>query len=519
MNIQQIVEQLAKLQEKLEQNYAFLHDGNVWLEKDAEDFKKYIVDNTIPEMEDKLYITDIGITKRLTLLAPPNLHKGNVAGTNNCMEPERTATNNWHRKHRMQSIWAATVAIKFQDVTYVTSNSLMGLGENQGAATLSSGARVSGCQINSYDINMHGWMRTLKVFKAWHEAGVIISKEDFVKGKLRHAQIWKEVNTYNDKAEVGTGIKKLIDYKQWAESPLEIISEFEDLIENKLENNLTARTWGWEVEVPDAKDVAAPRGVEKGSDGSLRSYESSDNCECDCNSCYYHECDCEHCESGSSDPDHDCGSSECSQADMAEFRTTGGIQRIVHSALNKLCADLNENDAEKNDTAGTHIHVWAGDLDAKQVATVMATYRIMQPMFNAIAGRANVNYSRYVDPDMIGKALKGTLVAHKTIDVNISHLRMQNERKTIEFRQMDCNLNAARINGWAWMLRGLVTAVKRGMQISDVVKINKLQQYVELLAKYHVTPTNEAPEELVYGSSADMHELAEAGHIKQLQLA
>jgi hypothetical protein len=277
-------------------------------------------------------------------------------------------------------------------------------------------------------------------------------------------------------------------------------------------NGLVARTWGFEVEVPDAKGVDAPAGIEKGEDGSLRSYESSSDCECDCESCTYHDCDCDMCDNRSDGDDH-CGNSNCATADCAEYRTTGGVQRIVSSGLYTLCKDLDDVDAEINDTAGTHIHVYAKDLTTNQVGQVLASYKRLEPIMEVISGRADVNYARNIPIEYIRAALKkrgATIFTDKPRAVTTTHLT--NNRGTIEFRQMDCNLNADRITLWAWICRAFVTAAKRGMTVRDVLPVTDLVSLVEVFAKFNVLLHDENPELIVYGSKTDAGNFTQVTH-------
>jgi len=267
-------------------------------------------------------------------------------------------------------------------------------------------------------------------------------------------------------------------------------------------NGLVARTWGFEVEVPDAKGVDAPAGVDKGEDGSLRSYESSD-CECSCDDCTCHDCDCDYCDSRRDGDDH-CGSGDCASADSAEFRTTGGLQRIISPALYKLCKDLNDSDAEKNDTAGTHIHVYAKDLTTNQIGQVLASYKRLEPLMAIICGREDVNYARNIPMEYIRASLKkrgATINTDKPRAINIGHLT--NNRGTIEFRQMDCNLDANRMTVWAWICRAFVTSAKRGMTFKDVLNVTDLVSLIEVFAKFNVMLHDENPEQIVYGSKTD----------------
>jgi hypothetical protein len=302
------------------------------------------------------------------------------------------------------------------------------------------------------------------------------------------------------------GIKELIKRLRGEETvdTKKVRNQFFKLASELKGNWLVARTWGFEVEVPDAKGVSVlpSSGIEKGEDGSLRSYESNDDCECDCSECVYHDCDCEYCENQNSDPDH-CGNSYCAQCDSAEFRTTGGIQRGIHSGLVKLSEDLIENEAENNDTAGVHIHVYGADLTMQQVAQVVAIYAVTQNVLSPIAGRENVNYAANISYDKIAQALdkkNPQLYNEKPLAVNLMHL---NNRGTIEFRQMACNFDWREITVWAAIVRGIVNAAKRGAQFHEFKNITDLDTLMERLAKFDHTIGNEEPEELIYGSRTD----------------
>lgn len=306
----------------------------------------------------------------------------------------------------------------------------------------------------------------------------------------------------NDEAKANT--RKFADILGAAEIVEHGVIEEQLLTAYKLlpSNGLVARTWGFEVEVPDAKGVDAPNGVDKGEDGSLRSYETSD-CECDCDDCTYHECDCDYCDNRRDGDDH-CGGSSCATADSAEFRTTGGLQRIISPALYKLCSDLNEVDAEKNDSAGTHIHVYAKDLTTNQIGQVLASYKRLEPLMAKICGRADVNYARNIPMEYVRAALKkrgATINTDKPRAINIGHLT--NNRGTVEFRQMDCNLDANRMTLWAWICRAFVTSAKRGMTFKDVLNVTDLVSLIEVFAKFNVLLHDENPEQIVYGSKTD----------------
>ena len=315
-----------------------------------------------------------------------------------------------------------------------------------------------------------------------------------------------KLNSKRGRTQEKTGIENaLVPFKVEA-STAEVIGQMRKISARLPQNGLTPRTWGFEIEVPDAKGVEPSNTtIDKGEDGSLRSYEN-DDCECDCRACSYHECNCDSCDDYNDSPDHDCGYSECQQADMAEFRSIGGIQKVRHAVMEKLVADLNEVDAEKNDTAGTHIHVFARDLTTHQVGHVIAIYKMYEGLFGVICGRRNVQYAGDVQYHHISQALrrkKPVLVAHKTLAVNVMHL-VPNGRGTIEFRGMDCNLDAMYMTAWAWLVRGIVTVAQRGATWSEFKNKPNLSDIVDVFAKYNYTPENENPGIVIPGSKSDM---------------
>lgn len=361
--------------------------------------------------------------------------------------------------------------------------------------TINFDGYISGNTFENKPIDQHPMMILLNIMET-----AKIDKEDIEYARARYNS---QMISYNseERDRVGKGIATLLEMKPMVHQST--IDEQFKILEEQMQNNLVARTWGFEIEIPDCKGVEAPNGIEKGDDGSLRSYEGSDDCECDCDDCSYHDCDCDWCDNRNTDPDH-CGNSACASCESAEYRSTGGIQRMEHAGMFKLCADLKEKDAELNDSAGTHIHVYAQDLTTHQVGQVMAVYTWLDTILRPIAGRKNVNYAREVSVRYIKAALRKNdprIPTEKSLEVNTMHLF--NGRGTIEFRQMDCNANAKRITAWAWIVRGLVTASKRGATITDYTKCKDLNDVVAVLKKFNVEPGNEHPEQLIFGSKND----------------
>ena len=341
------------------------------------------------------------------------------------------------------------------------------------------------------------------------------TKEDFdygrrrVNEKINHlTHELRHVNPSGSKS-----ISSLFDKKPGsANPPKEQIEEIESQIETAYlampSNALTARTWGWEMEIADAKGVDAVFGVDKGEDGSLRSYDANNDCECDCSDCCYHDCDCDHCDYRNTDPDH-CNNSECSNADSAEFRTKNGANRLKHAGLFKICKELKEVDAEVNDTCGVHIHVYALDLDTKQVANVMAVYKWMENIFAIVAERDDVNYARRLPVEYIQQAYAGALPQDKPKAVNLTHLiaantaYLESTRGTIEFRQMAGTYNAERITIWAWIVRGLVEVMKRGAQLRDFLGVKDINDLIEVYGRFNFFLHDENPGLLIPGGVQD----------------
>lgn len=400
--------------------------------------------------------------------------------------------------NRMKSIlWFATlsaladVASNLYSISVRNTNIYVSANEQ---AQTTDGVGVE--SLNLYQLLMQ--IRDIKIEKI-HLVRATTRYNDYVKTYTDHVLRIENHESKNN------GIAKVFEAAPKPEEDL-IKSQLAEAIKLLPSNGLTARTWGFEVEVPDAKgvDVAHNSGIQKGEDGSLRSYEASDDCECGCSDCTYHVCDCDNCDSYNEDVNH-CGDGDCATADSAEFRTVGGIQRVQHAGLRKLCKDLNEANAEINDTAGTHIHVYAQDLTTSQVGQVMAIYKFIEGIVSPIAGRYNVNYAGKVRTDHVSAALKRNspkLNNVKQIAVNVMHLL--GGRGTIEFRQMDCNLDADKITFWAWLVRGLVETAKRGATLRDFKKVADLNDVIDVLGKFNYFIQNETPDVLVYGTKSDM---------------
>lgn len=311
-------------------------------------------------------------------------------------------------------------------------------------------------------------------------ARIMANEEQQIKVNKGDSGLALKINTNRDKTVDATAIEKQI--QKW---------------QGEIQNILVARTWGWEVEAPNpGNDTIVPAGVERGSDGSVESYESDshEDCECSCNDCTYHDCDCDDCDNRNDDPQH-CGYDDCVSCSSYEFRTTGGIPRALHPGLRKLLEQI--KDTEKNNSAGTHIHVYARDLEAYQIGVVLGAYALTQRVWDVLAGRDVENdskckqYADLVPGEYVSYTLRRKALYHigKFNAVNTHHVTT--DRGTIEFRQMDCNFDFNRITFMGWMVRGLVEVAKRGATIAEFFNITDIEGFIKLYAKYGFTTFKE----------------------------
>ena len=397
--------------------------------------------------------------------------------------------------------------------------------ETQLSYELSINSSLDSIELHRWSFNIDRTIRQPHLLNSFEESVIYLGLIRLATLKITEAGYKSGLKVYEDKVARLTnativkknGIGELFKLRPASENTsnsLKYAVRAEALaLFTKMQNGLTARTWGFEIEVPDCKGVKAPNGIEKGDDGSLRSNNHED-CECDCNDCAYHECNCDVCEYGSSDPDH-CGDEECAGShESAEYRSVGGVQRVLHGGMLQLCDELIDEDAEMNDSAGTHIHVYAQDLTTNQVGQVMATYHwLYKTVFTPIAGRVNNQYASELKVDDIARALRKrnpVLRAWKPVVVNVSQLL--GGRGTIEFRQQDCNLDGKLITVWAWLVRGLVEVAKRGAKFGDFKNASTLADVVNGFAKFNYTLQSESPGLVIVGSKSDEGKYEKVAH-------
>jgi len=231
----------------------------------------------------------------------------------------------------------------------------------------------------------------------------------------------------------------------------------------------TPRTWGFEIETPDADNVHARidfalmrENLEFKGDGSVtRGNDGDHDCECDCSDCE-HSCDCDNCDltNGYTSLDH-CGGSACSgTGEYQEITSIGGISTTHPEAL-AILAESGLSDCETNDSTGLHIHIGSADLTPQQVARVISAYRQALHILDPLAGRQGVYYAqapRLADSDHARQGYG----SEKYRAVNTAtHFHDGSYRpKTIEFRQHAGETDTAKIRAWAMLLIEIVEFAK-----------------------------------------------------------
>ena len=246
------------------------------------------------------------------------------------------------------------------------------------------------------------------------------------------------------------------------------------------------RTWGFEIETPEADKIAnqATREtrevLEFHQDGSV---SSSDGCECDCVSCAYHDCNCDDCEANNNgEPSHDCGSSWCA-GEYQEIVSVGGLDTTHPEAL-KLLDEFGLSDCEITSDCGLHIHIASADLTPSQVARVMTAYRLASPILLPIAGehRKHNSYCRPNDQTEEQHARDGHGTDKYRAVNTCWHFSPKFGRpNTIEFRQHEGTNDTSRVRAWGWLLVQLVEFGKSDRPLYWLGKAQTLTQLIREL--------------------------------------
>lgn len=285
-----------------------------------------------------------------------------------------------------------------------------------------------------------------------------------------------------------------------------IRAEFDQFAKNLAETApaLTSRTWSFELETPDADNIATalakhyrlqsaelisisgenqdPREILTFcGDGSI-TREGDQECTCDCASCTYHSCDCEHCDNGNEYPDHDCGYSECAGlGDYQEIKPATYCEGThpQHLALLDLA---NIADVEINDSCGLHVHIGSSDLTARDVANVIRTYRALAHIIEPIAGRRGEHYCQDNSNSEILDAQFHQTATDKYRAVNTAPHFATYRPDTIEFRQHAGTNSTAEIRAWAMFMIRIVEFAKTNRTTLWLQEAQTFAQAWQLLA-------------------------------------
>jgi hypothetical protein len=269
-----------------------------------------------------------------------------------------------------------------------------------------------------------------------------------------------------------------------------ILDQFETYAETlaTAEPTTTARTWGFEIETPDADNVYARTTYDQREgtldfkgDGSVERAYGGD-CECECSDCV-HSCDCDNCDltNGYTSLDH-CGNGDCSgTGDYQEITSVGGISTTHPTAL-AILDQAGITDCETNDTTGLHIHLGSADLTPEQVARVISTYRQALHILDPLAGRSGVYYAQAPRLEHSEDARQG-YASEKYRAVNTAtHFHGGSFRpKTIEFRQHAGETNVDKIRAWAMLLIEIVEFAKGNASVFWIGGARDLNHLRQLL--------------------------------------
>ncbi len=270
-------------------------------------------------------------------------------------------------------------------------------------------------------------------------------------------------------------------------------AKFRQSFSNEAPPRETPRSWGFEIETPEADDLynALSRSelelMEFCEDASIEG-GASEECECDCRWCLYHSCDCEHCDgdNGSDDPTHDCGSDECYQSgtEYQEVKTLDGGVRTTHPEALTALVGAGLETVKITNQCGLHLNIGSADLTPQQIARVMSAYRVGAWLFDTIAGRVDNRYCQKLDQEHEAQAVRGAS-AGKYYAVNTQHhfsnIKHNPIRARIEFRQHDGENSASEIRAWAWLLCELVEFGKSNRPLYWLAQAKTLDQFRKAL--------------------------------------
>ena len=269
-------------------------------------------------------------------------------------------------------------------------------------------------------------------------------------------------------------------------------AQFRASFSNEAPPKETPRTWGFEIETPEADTLynAMSRSqletVIFCEDASIEG-AGSDECNCECRWCLYHDCNCDDCEiQGSDDPEHGCGSDACYQegSEYQEVKTLDGGVKTTHPYALEYLIEAGLESVEITEQCGLHLNVGSSDLTAQQVAKVLTAYRLGGWLFDTISGRVGNRYASKTDEGHEELTRKGESTG-KYYAVNTQHhfgnLTYSPQRARLEFRQHKGENDASQIRAWAWLLIELVEFAKSDRPLYWLGKAKTLDEFRKAL--------------------------------------
>jgi hypothetical protein len=267
-------------------------------------------------------------------------------------------------------------------------------------------------------------------------------------------------------------------------------AKFRQSFSNEAPPRETARSWGFEIETPEADDLYNAMSREQLAtmefceDASIEGGATED-CECTCRWCYYHDCNCEDCTiEGSDDPEHGCGSDECYQSgsEYQEVKTLDGGVKTTHPEALTALVGAGLETVKITNQCGLHLNIGSADLTPAQVARVLTAYRLGAWLFDTLSGRPDNRYCQKLGEASEEATRRGDATG-KYYAVNTQH-HFHNigtygkpERARLEFRQHAGENSASQIRAWAWLLIELVEFAKSNRPIYWLGKAKTLGEF------------------------------------------
>ena len=285
------------------------------------------------------------------------------------------------------------------------------------------------------------------------------------------------------------------DYTEAIDKRTQLITDwakFRQSFSNEAPPRETPRTWGFEIETPEADELYNALDSEQLAtmefceDASIEG-AGNDDCECDCRWCYYHECDCDSCEvEGSNDPEHGCGSDSCYSegTEYQEVKTLDGGVNTTHPEALTYLVEAGLETVKITHQCGLHLNIGTADLTPQQVAKVLTAYRVGGWLFDTIAGRTGNRYAQPIAPEQEQATHKGEATG-KYYAVNTQHhfnnIKHNTKRTRLEFRQHAGENSASQIRAWAWLLCELVEFGKSDRPIYWLAQAKTLGEFRKAL--------------------------------------